>query len=446
MARLTRAQLVDAYVDPQTVAKWMSALGARRRSSSTTRTAWPQRAGGDNSPCYEAFRTRAVLAPLWGVPGRSRVAQPRQSYRRRGRRGPLPGQCPAIGPSLVALQTALGRKLTTEELPHRHQGRRRGRRAVCPCPALAPHAGPPVHRHRHERGRGQRRLHRGLIWRLLGVLEQCRGKPAPRGVWRCPGGSRGGDQHRHLDRPLVDLFHTPGQEDRARELLMNNYTCSVESDLYCVNSTWIWKLTDDLPGLVRFDGIDRKLREVVTPAMLANDTELVAVSVDYNSETSSASRIEPHGHPSGGARPGRRADPGHHGLHRRAGPRRAGEVRSLLVGPARGDVPGWRSALGAAAVAGRPARRRACAGYLHRRYRSSDPVPESSNKNAVSILMRTIDLFVAQPRVGEVQQSEFMAVARRIAEYNVCRDRLVGVKGTEDFCRRSGAGFSFPWR
>jgi len=61
--------------------------------------------------------------------------------------------------------------------------------------------------------------------------------------------------------------------------------------------------------------------------------------------------------------------------------------------------------------------------------------------------MRTIDLFVTQPRVGEVQQGELAAVGRRFAEYNVCSERLRAVESktaAEAYCRRSGAGFVPP--
>jgi broad specificity phosphatase PhoE len=64
--------------------------------------------------------------------------------------------------------------------------------------------------------------------------------------------------------------------------------------------------------------------------------------------------------------------------------------------------------------------------------------------HAVSTLMRTIDLFVAQPRVGEVQQGELAAIGRRFAEFNVCEERLADVGNTGNigpFCRRTGPGF-----
>jgi predicted acylesterase/phospholipase RssA len=64
----------------------------------------------------------------------------------------------------------------------------------------------------------------GLIWRLLGVLKDCRGKPAPEGCGSARVDLVAGTSTGALIGTLIDLFHTPGQEDRARELLVNNYT------------------------------------------------------------------------------------------------------------------------------------------------------------------------------------------------------------------------------
>jgi hypothetical protein len=76
-----------------------------------------------------------------------------------------------------------------------------------------------------------------------------------------------------------------------------------------------------------------------------------------------------------------------------------------------------------------------------------DPEPTPGSKHAFGILMRTIDLFVAQPRVGEVQQAELAAITRRFAEFNLCKERLATKGSTPDvtrFCRRVGPGFEPP--
>jgi hypothetical protein len=71
--------------------------------------------------------------------------------------------------------------------------------------------------------------------------------------------------------------------------------------------------------------------------------------------------------------------------------------------------------------------------------------------NALKILTRTIDLFVTQSRVGEVQQAELSAVARRFGEYNICKDRLDELASDQStvaevasFCMRRGSGIEPP--
>jgi hypothetical protein len=59
---------------------------------------------------------------------------------------------------------------------------------------------------------------------------------------------------------------------------------------------------------------------------------------------------------------------------------------------------------------------------------------------ALQILLRTVDLATSQNFIGELQQAEFEAAARRLAEYNLCDLRLqrVGVDTITrgSFCRR----------
>jgi hypothetical protein len=76
---------------------------------------------------------------------------------------------------------------------------------------------------------------------------------------------------------------------------------------------------------------------------------------------------------------------------------------------------------------------------------SIDSTPISRPYDALSIVLRTIDLMVDQPRVAEVQQADLAAAARRMAEYNVCmaRYQVSGGDAIEDraqidrFCRRT---------
>jgi predicted acylesterase/phospholipase RssA len=442
VSRLTRSQLVDSYLEPKAVAQWMSNLGASPEVIIDQMSCLARTAGGDNSECYEGvFRARAVLEPLWGMPEAPKSINLEQPPVAEIDAARLLGNAMAIAPSLAALQQALGRALTEEEL---RTGIQEGAEAAAQY----------LHARRWHRtlqhpttalvmsgGSANGAFTAGVIWRLLGVLQQCRGKPAPEGCGDARIDLVTGTSTGLLIGTLVDLFHTPGQEDRARQLLVNNYSCVVESDLYCVNSTWIWKLASDVDGLVRFDGIEGKLRESVTPAMIENDTELVSVSVDYNSgDVFGMSDQDPSDLPFGAAN---RTEGVIQGIM-------ASIVEPFLAQPVKGlPTPagqrrgtfldgGVRSGLPLLQAVQRGAERVlliSTAGI------DPKPAPESNSQNAFGILMRTIDLFIAQPRVGEVQQAELTAVTRRMAEYNLCKARLVGVANLEPFCRRSGKGF-----
>lgn len=444
VARLTRSQLIDAYLEPRTVAQWMSALGGSADAVVAQVACLAETAGRDNSVCYERFMANAVRAPLWGVPAAPRSVDVNNPSVAEVDAARFLANTLSIAPSLVMLQQALGRPLTPDEL-------RAGIREGAESAAQFVH----VRRwHRNLRrpstalvmsgGAANGAFSAGVVWRLLGILEQCRGKPAPEGCGDARIDLVAGASTGTLIGTLVDLFHTPGHEQAARDLLVSNYTCSVESDLYCVNSTWIWNLAEDLRGLVRFDGIDQKLRAAVVPEMLDNGTELVAVSVDYNSgDTFGISDQDPEQLP-----PSRndRTEGLIQGVL-------ASIVEPVLAEPVPG-VPartgrtkgtfldgGIRSGLPLLQAVQRGAER-----VLLISTSGIDPSPAPEPQHAISVLMRTIDLFVAQPRVGEVQQAEMAAVTRRLAEYNVCRERLGGIPEAEltRFCRRAGPGFEPP--
>jgi predicted acylesterase/phospholipase RssA len=445
IARLTRGPLVDAYLDPPTVAKWMSAMGSAPEVLLAHTNCLAQRAGGDNNTCYSDFVATAVQAPAWGVPDAPDTIDSKSPPAAEVDAARFLANAMSIGPSLAMLQQAIGRPLTEEEL---RTGIKEGaesaaqyvttrkwhRKLKRPSTAIV-----------MSGGSANGAFSAGAIWRLLGILEQCRGKPESEGG--C-GDARidlvAGTSTGTLIGTLVDLFHSPGQERLARELLVSNYTCSVESDLYCVNSTWVWNLADDVRGLVRFDGIDKKLRDIVSPAMLNNPTELVAVSVDYNSgDVYGVSDQDPEDLPTN---PSQRTE----GLIQSIMasivepvlaepvdwvPSKAGQTKGTFVDG------GVRSGLPLLQAMQRGAER-----VLLISTGNLDAEPKVPPEHAFSILMRTLDLFVAQPRVGEVQQAEMAAIARRYAEFNVCQDRLVGIPNdvVSDFCRRRGAGFERP--
>jgi hypothetical protein len=198
---------------------------------------------------------------------------------------------------------------------------------------------------------------------------------------------------------------------------------------------------------VQFDGIRKKLHDNLLPEMAQNSTELVAVSVDYESgdiyadsdqdpadaaplegrvDGVLASIVEPVlAEPIDGLR------------------RKSGKIRGTFVDG------GIRSGLPVMQAVDRGAER---ALIISTSALDVDPTPRPNNAGAV--LMRTLDLMVQQSRVGEIQQAEFAALARRLSEYRVCLDRLrlVTDKGTpgdkgevREFCeRRRGFGVDHP--
>ncbi|RKH60672.1 patatin-like phospholipase family protein [Corallococcus aberystwythensis] len=445
VAGLTRAQLTDSYVDPARAGAWMEALGAAPESVLDMTACLVQHAGNDTASCYEnaersAYVDRTVKVSAWGVP------LPVQSF---SVSAPAAEEVDAqrflanamgIGPSLAALQQSLEVPLTREVLA---QGIQRG------AASAAAYVRARSWRRDLQRpsnavvlsgGGANGAFSAGAIWRLLGILEQCRGKPAPEGCGDARIDLAAGTSTGALISTLVDLFHTPGQEANARKQLLGNYTCTVESDLYCVNSTWLWSLAEDTRGLVKFDGIYSKLDAFIQPEMLHNGTELVSVSVDFQTgDVFSVSDQDPADFKAGASDKIRKGGMTHAIVASIAEPVLSNPVS--LLPSASGDRTGTyydggvRSGLPLLQAVQRGAER-----VLVISTGGVNPSPAADPKNAMNVLMRTIDLFVAQPRVGEVQQAELLAVTRRLGEYNVCTLR----GATEDFCRRKGPGFQPP--
>ncbi|RJS16635.1 patatin-like phospholipase family protein [Corallococcus sp. H22C18031201] len=448
VASLTRAQLVDAYVDPRAVAGWMTGLGNAPALVLDMTQCLLDRAGGNSGGCYEdaahpGFIDRAVKAPAWSMP-RAPTSVNANS--------PDPVEVDAqrflanamtLAPSLMVLQQSLAQSLTREELAtgiklgaasaaRYMQARTWHRMLQRPSNALV-----------LSGGGANGAFSAGAVWRLLGILQQCRGKPAPEGCGDARIDLAAGTSTGALISTMVDLFHTPGQEQAARDLLVSNYTCTVESDLYCVNSTWLWNLAKNTRGLVRFDGVVSKLDAAIQPGMLHNDTELVAVSVDFpTGDVFGISDQDP-------------ADfePEASDLERKHGLTQA--IVASIVEPVLSDpveaLPSrsgkrWSAYFDGGVRSGLPllqAVQRGAERVLVISTGGLTPPMAAKPAHAMDVLMRTLDLFVAQPRMGEVQQAELAAVTRRLAEYNVCALRL-GRDDTgniEAFCRRTGTAF-----
>lgn len=455
IGRLTRDHLSDAYVQPTTVAGWMSELGKAPGPLAALAGCLSRGAGTDTGTCFNQFVADAVTSPQWGVPEAPASVDPSAPQAVEVDADRFLANVMSIGPSLAALQQAVGRPLTREELA---QGIQQGAEASA--------------QYIHARG-WHRELRRpstalvlsggaangaftaGALWRFLGILELCRGKASPEGCGDARIDLVAGTSTGTLVGTLIDLFHTPGQEEHARDLLVSNYTCSVASDLYCVNSTWDWKLAEDVRGLVRFDRLHDKLKAAVTPGMISNGTELVAVSVEYGSGDVYAVSDQ---------------DPADFSRSATESERVEGLIQAIMAsivepvlsepidwvpsseGRAKGTFVdgGVRSGLPLLQAVQRGAER-----VLVISTAGIEPVRVPQPPNAFGVLTRTLDLFVAQPRVGEVQQGELAAVARRFTEYNLCMERLAfSVREPRDesarksavgnFCARQGPGFTPP--
>jgi predicted acylesterase/phospholipase RssA len=241
---------------------------------------------------------------------------------------------------------------------------------------------------------------------------------------------------------VIDLYSTPGQQKAASDLLINSYTCSVASDLYCVNDKWDWALVGDLKGLVRFDGVRKKIETQIPSQVATNDTEMVAVSVDFESGDIYAQSDQ---------------DPEDRGDA-------AGRVNSILASIVEPVLAEPVTSLSKDGTSIRGT-------YLDGGVRSGLPVLEAVERgaervlvlsnsriepdrmaapgNAIKILMRTIDLLSGQPRIGEVQLGELAAVERRMLEYNVCSERLGSFPAKSkpevtEFCERRSGFFPAP--
>lgn len=453
VARLTRDALADSYFDPTTTARWMEALGtdAEPIASLTECLAGAPPEAGYGS-CFERFTAAAVLATRWGIPGAPAsidLARPALVELDAQR---LLANTMSLGSSLAALTHAAGAPISAPDLTrgitqgaheaaeyiearswHRQLGR--------PTTALV-----------LSGGAANGAFTAGAMFRLFEILEACRKAPT------------GGCSDAHVDLVagsstgaliglLIDIYSTPGMEQKARDLLLANYTCVVESDLYCLHSTWDWNLADDVRGLVYFDGIHERLDAAITPELARNGTELVTVTVDYDSgDLYGLSDQDPADRGSFGT--GAEAE-----RERHAG--RLNAVMASIVEPVLADPVDW--------VPGRG--RRIKGTFIDGGVRSGLPLLQALQRgaervvifsnagiepdrmagpeHAFGMLQRTLDLMALQPRVSEVQQGEFGAVSRRFAEYNICDLRLHSAAGAAPadsdigaFCRRAGGAFA----
>ena len=462
IARFTQTQLADSYFDPSRAAGWMRAFAQKPDAIQALAQCLLPLAGGDPGPCYGDFSRKYVRKanPDWSLPGPPDPAAPGvdlvnapntlEADVERFLANVL-----ALAPSLVAFRQSVGQELDPQIVK---DGLARG----------ATNAAAYVSARRWHRqlkrptnglvlagGAANGAFSAGAIYRLLTILEQCKKVASVDGgcgdvrIDFVVGTSTGS-----LIGTLVDVFHTRGREDDAKKLLISNYTCTTAYDLYCQNDEWDTALAKDLKGLVRFDGIETRLQQATAAADIENDTELVTVTVDYWSSNlftisdQDPADLMPLGPP---PKPWE--------------PRLQGRIQGVLasiVEPVLGEPIKWVPSSGG----------RVEGAFIDGGVRSHVPVLQAAMRgaervavfvnagtetgrhgaaNALKILSRTMDLFITQSRVGEVQQAELSAVARRFSEYNVCKDRLDELAPDQStqaevaaFCARRGAGFDPP--
>jgi predicted acylesterase/phospholipase RssA len=454
VARLTRDSLADSYFDPATTARWMEALGADDEPIAQL----TECLSGSPPPlgygtCFDRFTGVAVLATRWGIPDAPASIDLDQPALVELDAQRFLANTMSLGPSLAALTHAAGAPIDSPDLLRGiSQGareaadyinaRRWHRQLGRPTTALV-----------LSGGAANGAFTAGAMFRLFEILDECRKAPT------------GGCADAHVDLVagtstgaliglLVDMYSTPGMEQKARDLLLANYTCVVESDLYCLHSTWDWNLADDVRGLVHFDGIYERLDAAITPALAANDTELVTMAVDYDSgDLYGLSDQDPADRASFGT--GSEAE-----RERHAG--RINAVMASIVEPVLADPVDWVPGRGqrvkgtfidGGVRSGLPllqALQRGAERVVIFSNAGMEPDRMAGPEHAFGMLQRTLDLLALQPRVSELQQGEFGAVSRRFAEYNVCDLRLnsaalasgVAKPNFSAFCRRAGGAFA----
>jgi predicted acylesterase/phospholipase RssA len=202
---------------------------------------------------------------------------------------------------------------------------------------------------------------------------------------------------------------------RALDMLFSSYTCSVNSDLYCAVDTNLYELFQGKArGLVRFDGISKRLDDYVGQETWDSPTEYFASAVDYKSgRIHHFSSADPADIPT-------LPDLRKAVLSSIVEPGLAEPVEQ--VGPAKGTLVdgGVRSGLPLRTPLARGAERAVM--FVNA---PMETVPlERDPANGGEVLLRTLSLFVHQPIVGELHEAEHRLLLKRISEYSRCMARV----------------------
>jgi predicted acylesterase/phospholipase RssA len=445
IARLARTHLSDSYVDSRQVSSWLEAMG---NSDAIQVLLNDLRQAKLNRQDPEPIYARLAAGPVgWGVPAPPRTTAPLKIPASAAEASTeldaerFLANATGLASSLLALETLIGRgPLDAKVL---QKGIATGAaRAAAYITARSWHrrVGRPATAIVLSGGAANGAFSAGVMWRLLKVLSGCRSVPEDQGG--CSGVHLdlvAGTSTGALIGSLTDLYFTgpprSENESRALDLMMGRYTCSVASDLYCVNNTWIWRLFSDVRGLVQFDGVEKLLRDNITPDVSTNSVEMVSVSIDYETGDVFANSDQ---------------DPADSGPPER---RLQGTLASIVEPVLAEPVDGLPSASGMLRGTYVDGGVRSGLPVLQAVYRGAErvlvltnsgiePGRASRQRSTLDMLLRTLDLFGTNPNVAEVQLAELTAVERRFLEYNVCKIRLSALASkeratVEDFCRRT---------
>ena len=448
--RMVRTHLVDAYVDPTTVGTWLDALGANPKPIIDLLQGLVKTSAADPAALYEKFnldvsptlefdeegRLVEEQPSVWKLPpaplvienkivGLGILAKPLENDQSKAVAGleldaeRFAANARGIASSLLVLQNLIGKgDLSDTDL---QTGIRRGAeraRNYLRARKWQRRVGKPTTALVMSGGAANGAFTAGFVWRLSEVLQACR---AASGLLGCPDAGLDlavGSSTGSLIGVTADIFSTPGQETRGRDFLLRSYTCSVAADLYCVNDVWDWKLFQNTRGLVQFDGVRRKLDEMLSDGQRDNSMELVTMTVDYQTGDLLAESDQD---PADGREKKDRID----------------AILASIVEPVMADPverlgrPGSELAgtfIDGGVRSGTPAMeasRRGAERVLVIKSASLDSDLRPRQKNALSMLARTIDLLVDQVGATEIQQATLYSLGRRLGEYDLCEHRLV---------------------
>lgn len=282
----------------------------------------------------------------------------------------------------------------------------------------------------------------GAAWWLLLRLDACKSAAERNLVAACPDGNRAclararqlpenACLEDHVDMVsgasagavtavlIKDYFsHRADARKHALGQLLGRYTCSANSDLYCVNNTDLARLGLDpggrSTGLVRFDGFHKLLEQEVSDDTYHSLTEDFVSTVEFQSgRVLQLSSADPHDISSSAEL--KQAIMASIVEPVLAEPiSRVGALRGVLLDG------GVRSGLPIRAPLERGATRALV--FVNA---PMEPRPLSeAPPHALAIGERTLDLFSHQPIVGELHEAEFELATRRALEYELCVERL----------------------